>query len=55
MSGKDNISGTENNIKIYLQLLNKLMTGKNIGVPAQTMIKILTDIVLNLIANCYNQ
>jgi hypothetical protein len=42
------ISTPANNKKVYFHDGNKLRIGKNKGVPAQTIVNILTDIVLNL-------
>jgi hypothetical protein len=40
----------EKNMKVYLQVGIKLRSGRKRGVPAQTMVSMLIDIVLNLIA-----
>ena len=42
------ISTPANNKKVYFHDGNKLRIGKNKGLPAQTIVKILTNIVLNL-------
>ena len=43
----------EKNIKVCLHEGIKLRKGKKIGVPAQTIVSILIEIVLNLIAEIY--
>jgi hypothetical protein len=48
------ISTPANNKKVYFHDGNKLRIGKNKGVPAQTIVNILTDIVLNLGAMLIN-
>ena len=48
------ISTPANNKKVYFHDGNKLRIGKNKGVPAQTIVSILTDIVLNLGAMLIN-
>ncbi len=40
-------------IKVYLHVGINESTGKNIGVPAHTIVNILIDIDLNLIADIY--
>jgi hypothetical protein len=50
MRGKDMSKGILINTKVCLQLGDKFTIGKNIGAPAHTIVKILIEIVLNLIA-----
>ena len=50
MKGRDINIGAAIITNVYLQLGERFTIGKKIGAPAQTIVKILIDIVLNLIA-----
>jgi hypothetical protein len=53
--GKDMASKTAKNKKLTLQVGIKPSKGKNMGVPAQTIVSMLIEIVLNLIAELVKQ
>ena len=50
INGRDINIGAAIITNVYLQLGERLTIGKKIGAPAQTIVKMLIDIVLNLIA-----
>ena len=53
MKGKETSIGIDMNPKVYLQLGERFTIGKKIGAPAHTIVRILIEIVLNLIAKLF--
>lgn len=51
INGKETRRGVAKQKNRYLQLGSKFINGKNMGAPAQTIVRMFTEIVLNLIAN----
>lgn len=55
MKGREPSKGVAIQKNKYLQLVRKFIRVKNIGAPAQTMVNMLTEIVLNRMAVVFNR